>query len=58
MESRRSMMQGCKERLAELIEAKQLEKPMKCYLDPINYLKTVEGNYLFDLKGRMFKVNK
>lgn len=26
------------------------------YDEQINYLKSIEGNYLFDIKGNMFKV--
>lgn len=26
--------------------------------EQINYLKSVEGNYLFDFKGNMFKIDK
>lgn len=30
---------------------------MLVYLDDIKYLKNNEGNYLFDTRGNMFKVN-
>jgi hypothetical protein len=40
-----------------MIEAKGLIKPIKVYLDQINYLKNEDGNYLFDLKGNMFKLS-
>lgn len=51
------MAQGIRERLLELIEAKQWPKPLEIrYDEQINYLKNTEGNYLFDLRGNMFKV--
>ena len=31
---------------------------MEVCIDEINYLKNKEGNYIFDSKGSMFKVNK
>lgn len=40
-----------------MIETKGLAKPIRVFLDQINYLKNEEGNYLFDLKGNMFKLN-
>jgi hypothetical protein len=39
-----------------MIETKGLIKPIKVHLDQINYLKNEDGNYLFDLKGNMFKL--
>ena len=32
-----------------------MARPLKVHLDNINYLKNEEGNYIFDLKGNMFK---
>jgi hypothetical protein len=53
------MSLGLKERLIELIETKNYKKPLPVeFDDQINYIKSAEGNYLFDLKGNMFKVNK
>lgn len=50
-------MQGVRERLLELIETKNLLKPLEVrYDEQINYLKSIEGNYLFDMKGNMFKL--
>lgn len=41
----------------ELIEAKNMIKPLEVRYDKeINYLKSTEGNYLFDMKGNMFKL--
>ena len=52
------MCQGVKERLIELIEVKHWQRPLEVrYDEQINYLKNAEGNYLFDLKGNMFKIN-
>ncbi len=51
------MSESIKERLEEIIELKNLTKPLIVYLDEINYLKNNEGNYLFDTRGNMFKVN-
>jgi hypothetical protein len=39
-----------------MIEVKGLDRPLKVYLDNINYLKNEDGNYIFDLKGNMFKL--
>jgi hypothetical protein len=50
------MLESVRPRLIEMIEIKGLEKPLKVYLDQINYLKNEEGNYIFDLKGNMFKL--
>jgi hypothetical protein len=57
LETRKEMAQGVRERLLELIEAKQYLRPLQVrYDEQINYLKNAEGNYLFDLRGNMFKV--
>lgn len=41
-----------------MIEAKNLVRPLQVRYDQqINYLKSIEGNYLFDMKGNMFKVS-
>jgi mRNA-degrading endonuclease HigB of HigAB toxin-antitoxin module len=57
LETRKEMAQGVRERLLELMEAKQWERPLEVrYDEQINYLKNAEGNYLFDLRGNMFKV--
>jgi hypothetical protein len=50
------MSESVKERIEEIIEIKNLSKPLLVYLDEINYLKNNEGNYLFDTRGNMFKV--
>ncbi len=50
------MAEDIAERLTDLIETKCLSRPLKVQVDDINYLKTTEGNYLFDLRGNMFKV--
>ena len=51
------MTQGVRERLLELIESKDMMRPIQViYDDTVNYLKNPEGNYLFDLKRNMFKL--
>lgn len=50
------MLESVRPRLVEMIETKGMSKPIKVFLDQINYLKNEEGNYLFDLKGNMFKL--
>lgn len=39
-----------------MIETKGMSKPVRVFLDQINYLKNEEGNYVFDLRGNMFKL--
>jgi hypothetical protein len=57
LETRKEMSQGVRERLLELIETKNLGRPLEVrYDEQINYLKSTEGNYLFDMKGNMFKL--
>lgn len=51
------MLECVRPRLIDMIETKGLAKPIRVFLDQINYLKNEEGNYLFDLKGNMFKLN-
>ena len=51
------MTQGVRERLLELIESKDMMRPIQVVYDEgVNYLKNTEGNYLFDLKRNMFKL--
>lgn len=51
------MVQETRQRLLDLIEAKNLARPLEVrYDDQIHYLKSTEGNYLFDTKGNMFKI--
>ena len=51
------MSQSIRERLLDLIESKNLVRPLEIqYDEQINYLKSTEGNYLFDMKGNMFKM--
>jgi hypothetical protein len=51
------MTQGVRERLLELIESKDMMRPIQVIYDEgVNYLKNTEGNYLFDLKRNMFKL--
>lgn len=57
LECRKEMVESVRPRLVEMIETKGLAKPIKVFVDQINYLKNEEGNYLFDLKGNMFKLN-
>lgn len=57
LETRKESIDNIRMRLNELIEIKCFERPLKVYSDHINYLKNEEGNYLFDLKGNMFKVS-
>lgn len=52
------MAENIKHRLIEMIEVKNIQVPIACYIDQINYLKNAEGNYIFDMKGNMFKINK
>ena len=51
------MLECVRPRLIDMIETKGLAKPIRVFLDQINYLKNEEGNYLFDLQGNMFKLN-
>lgn len=56
LDCRKEMLESVRPRLVEMIETKGLLKPIRVFMDQINYLKNEEGNYLFDLKGNMFKL--
>ena len=55
LEARREMLESIKPRLMETVSAKGLKIPLKLSLDKFDYLKDEDGNFLFDLKGNMFK---
>lgn len=56
LDCRKEMLESVRPRLVEMIDTKGLIKPIRVFMDQINYLKNEEGNYLFDLKGNMFKL--
>lgn len=52
------MTHSIRDRLVELMGVKNIPKPLRVEVDDqINYLKTSDGNYIFDVKGNMFKTS-